>query len=44
MNIAKQNMLAAGPVSWIVKILVALGKTVYWVVRIVMWFLRRRRK
>jgi hypothetical protein len=34
----------AGPIGWLMKILAALGKTVYWIVRIVLWFLRRKKR
>ncbi len=35
---------AAAPIGWLMKILVALGKAAYWVVRLVLWILNRRKK
>jgi len=44
MKMPETATTAAAPIGWLMKILVAFGKAAYWVVRLVLWILNRRKK
>lgn len=44
MRMPETSMTAAAPIGWLMKILVMLGKAAYWVIRLILWILDRRKK